>query len=734
MLPKLPKSEELAMNKAVINQTRRQFLFSTAAVGGGFAIGLRLTPAKAQTAPGDNRINLWVEIAPDDTVTIRYARSEMGQGSLTSAPQLVADELDANWDQVRCAYVDVNEHIRMNNAWGDMNTVGSRTIRNSQDYLRKAGATARAMLVAAAADAWSVPADEITVANGIVSHAGSGRESGFGALAAAAASMPVPEDVALKDPANWHIIGQSMPRVDIPASVNGSQVYGIDVSLPGMVHAAVAQCPVFGGKVRTFDATLARTRRGVIDIFAIDDGAALAVVADHWWRAKNALVEVEIDWDLQGNGAVDDASILATFKESLTASDAAVLPNASGDVDNGLASASKVLEAEYFTPWLSHAPMEPMGATVQINEGRVDVWASSQAADGDARDVARALDIPAEDVYMHRVQAGGGFGRRSGANDYCRFAALIAAALPQGTPVKLLWTREEDMQHDFYRPLGMYKLQAGLDANNNITSWKSRIASGSILNQMRGIPLQNGIDGPATEGFVHFPYQIANQRHEFKLTPTHVPLGFWRTVGWSQTPFAREQFIDELAVAAGEDPYHFRLRHMAEDELSRHILQAVAEAANWDQTPAPGYFRGIATTEPYGSYTSAVVELSVDGAGAIRIHRIIQAINPGHAVNPDNINAQLEGATVWALSAAMWGEITIERGRVKEGNFHDYRLLRLKEMPKIEVVLAPTGGFWGGVGEPGQAPVLPALCNALYAATGRRIRSLPLKHHGFSLA
>lgn len=718
------------------NPGRRHFLIATAAAGGSFALGLHLPGGKAhaQEAGAPERINVWVEIAPDDTVTIRYARSEMGQGSFTSAPQLVADELDADWEQVRVAYADVNEHIRMDNAWGDMNTVGSRTIRGSQDYLRKAGATARAMLVAAAAQTWGVPASEITVQNGLVSHPTSGRSSGFGALAALAATLPVPEDAPLKDPADWHIIGQSKPRLDIPASVNGTQVYGIDVDLPGMVYAAVAQSPVFGGKVRAFNAETARTRRGVIDVFAIDDDSAVAVVADNWWRARKALQEVIVDWDARGNSEVNDASLRALFQSELTAPEAAVLPNRSGDVNQAFSNASQVLEADYFTPWLNHATMEPMGATILISEGRVDFWASTQSADGEARTVAAALQVPPESVYFHRVQAGGGFGRRGGNGDYTRQAALIAANLPAGTPVKLLWTREEDMQHGFYRPLAMYRLKAGLDANGNITGWQTRIASGSILNQMRGVPLRDGIDGPATEGFTHLPYQVPNQLHEYKQVVTHVPLGFWRTVGWSQTPFAREQFIDELAAAAGMDPYQFRLKHMPEDELSRHILEQAAQAAGWEQAPAAGIFRGIATTEPYGSYTAAVVELSVDDAGGIKIHRIVQAINPGHAVNPDNIAAQLEGATVWALSAAMWGEITIDKGRVREGNFHDYRLLRLKEMPRIEVVIAPTGGFWGGVGEPGQAPVLPALCNAIYAATGKRIRSLPLKHQGFSLA
>ncbi|MDG2174733.1 MAG: molybdopterin-dependent oxidoreductase [Gammaproteobacteria bacterium] len=714
------------------NPSRRKFMLTSAAVSGGFALGLQM-PSKAQDVVAGSDVNIWVQISPDDTVTIKYARCEMGQGSMTSAPQMVADELDASWDQVKIEYVDVNEHIRMDRAWGAMVTVGSQTIRNSQEYLRNAGASARTMLVAAAASEWGVPQSEINVSNGVISHAASGRESGFGALAAAAASQPVPETVTLKDPADWHIIGQSPARVDIPPSVDGSQVYGVDVELPGMVYAAMATCPVFGGTVSSFDATKARTRKGVMDVVAID-GNSVVVVADNWWRANKALQEVEVNWDTNGNGNVSSETILETFKASLAASDAAPMPNNAGDADQALANAEQVLEADYFTPFLSHSPMEPMGATVRITGERVDIWASTQSPEGLVTEMVNALDVEAENVYAHRVQAGGGFGRRGGSSDYARAAALIAAELPDGIPVKMLWNREEDTQHDFYRPLAMYRLKGGLDTDGYISGWKARIASGSILNQMRGAPLRGGVDFTAVEGFTELPYNIPDQFQDFKLTPTHVPLGFWRTVGWSQTPFAREQFIDELAVAAGEDPYHFRLKHMEEDELSRHILEKVADEIGWDETPAAGIYRGIATTEPYGSYTAAAVELSVNDAGVINIHRIVQGINTGHMVNPDNVTAQLEGATVWAISAAMWGEINIEQGKVQESNFHNYRLLRMSEMPVIDTVLEATGGFWGGVGEPGQAPILPAFCNAIYAATGTRVRSLPLKHHGFTLA
>jgi len=721
---------------APISTSRRQFLFASAAISGGFALGMAMPQGKAwaAAAPDPTRVNTWVEIAADDTVTIKYARSEMGQGSLTSAPQLVADELDANWDQVRVEYVDVNEHIHMNRAWGSMQTVGSQTIRNSQSYLRQAGATARAMLVSAAAQSWKVPASEITVSNGVISHAASGKQSGFGALAALAAKQTVPAEVPLKDPSAWHIIGQSKTRIDIPASVNGTQLYGIDVSLPGMLYAAIAQSPVFGGKVASFDASAVTGKRGILNVLPIDDGKALVVVADNWWRARQALAAIQIQWDDAGNGAVNNASLRKFFQDALVATDAAPLPTNKGDASAAFAGATKVVEAEYYTPYLSHSPMEPMNATVMIKDGQAQIWASTQSADSLPGEVGKALNMPPENVIVHRVQAGGGFGRRGGTGDYGRQAALIAATLPEGTPLKLLWTREEDTQHDFYRPMAMYKVKGALDANNNIVGWQARIASGSLTKNRIGAPLQNGVDGMATEGFTRLPYRIDNVDQSFKLCDTHVPIGFWRTVGWSQTPFAREQFIDELALAAGEDPYQFRLRHMADDELSRHILEVAAKTAGWDTKPAAGVFRGIATTEPYGSFTAAVVELSVSDAGAIKVHRIVQTINPGHAVNPDNIRAQLQGATVWALSAAMWGEITIDRGRVQQANFHDYRVLRMSEMPKVDVVIAETGGFWGGVGEPGQAPLLPAFCNALAAATGKRFRNLPLKQHGFTFA
>jgi isoquinoline 1-oxidoreductase beta subunit len=725
-----------ANSKPNFRQSRRSFLISSAGAGGGFALGMHIPSAFAQKTGADpgSEVNVWVVVRPDDTVVIRYARSEMGQGSMTSAPQLVAEELDADWNKVRIEYADTNEHVRRKRAWGNMASVGSQTIRTSQEYLRKGGATARAMLAAAAATEWNVPASEVTVSNGIISHAASKKRTTFGKVASSAAKIEPPKDVVLKDPKNWKIAGKSMRRVDIPASVNGTQRYGIDTVLPGMLYAAVAQCPVYGGKARSFDDSRVKSRRGIVKVVSIDNGSAVAVVADSWWRAKEALKDVPVDWDFGRNGGVSSASIRQFFEEGLKQAESAVLPNRKGDVDQGFAGATKVLEADYFTPYLCHAPMEPMGATVHIQDGRVDVWASTQNGEATLASVAGALKVAPETVYFHKTQAGGGFGRRGGSNDFGQQAALIAQQLPKGTPVKVLWTREEDTQHDFYRPLAMYRLKAGIDAAGMPVAFTSRIASGSLFNQLLGLPLKDGIDGSATEGFSEFPYEIPNQRHEYAQRRTHVPIGFWRTVGWSQSPFAREQFIDELALAAGKDPYEYRRMLLEHEKRPLAILETVAKAAGWGKPLPQGVFRGIATTEPYGSFTSAVVELSVDKSGGIKIHRVVQAIDCGYAVNPDNIVAQIQGSTVWATTAALWGEITFKDGRAEQGNFDTYRMMRLREMPKVEVVIAPTGGFWGGVGEPGQAPLIPALCNALAAATGKRVRELPLKNQGFHLA
>ncbi|MGB7543053.1 MAG: molybdopterin cofactor-binding domain-containing protein [Burkholderiales bacterium] len=715
--------------------SRREFLKTSAAVGGGLAIGFHLPSALAAKAGAEDKgveIDAWVVIRPDDSVIIRYARAEMGQGSMTSAPMLVAEELECDWKKVRVEYASPHEHILRKRVWGDMASVGSRTIRLSQEYLRKGGATAREMLIAAAAQKWNVPATECVAASGVITHTPSGRKTSFGKVANAAARLEPPKEVKLKDPKDWKIVGKSMPRFDIPATVRGMQRYGIDTQLPGMVYAAVAQCPVFGGKLKSFDAARVQGRRGIIKVVAVDNDGAVAVIADNWWRAKEALKDLPLEWDIGANGNVSSASIME-FLRAGQAQPAAPVMRRAGDVDQALASAANVIEAEYFTPYLAHSPLEPMGCTAVIKDGRVEVWTSTQNAEGTLAVAAATAGVPLENVEVHKVQLGGGFGRRGTGQDFTRIGVSIAKTM-EGTPVKSLWTREEDTQHDFYRPVALYRLKAGLDASGNPTGWYTRIAAPSILSTLLKLPLKDGIDPTAVDGFVDFPYGVPNVRMEYAQRDTHVPVGFWRTVSSSQNPVARECFMDELAHAAGKDPYEYRRMLLAGEKRPLGVLEAVAKAAGWGNPLPQGVFRGIAVTEPFGSYTAAVIEVSVNDKGGIKIHRIVQGIDCGYAVNPDNILAQIQGSVVYALTAIMWGEITIKDGRVEQSNFHDYPMLRLKEMPRVEMVLAPTGGFWGGVGEPAQAPVAPALLNAIFAATGKRIRSLPLKNHGLTMA
>jgi isoquinoline 1-oxidoreductase beta subunit len=717
-----------------LNPSRRKFLKNSAAVGGGLVVGFHLPTALAQSgapqpAPGA-QINAWVVVRPDDAVIIRYARSEMGQGSMTSAAQLVAEELGADWKKVRVEYASTNEQVRLKRPWGDMAAVGSRTIRQSQEYLRKGGATAREMLVAAAAQDWKVPASECVAAGGVITHAPSRRKVSFGKVAAAAAKMDPPKEVALKDPKDWTIAGKPIPRVDIPDTVMGRQRYGIDAQMPGMVYAAIAQCPVFGGKAKSYDAAKIQGRRGILKTLTIDGDNAVVVVADNWWRAKEALKDVAIVWDDAGSGAVSSASIMEFLKAGFNEEVVPVAKRA-GDADKALAEAAKVVQAEYFTPFQAHCTLEPQTCTVLIKDGRVDVWTSTQNAEATHATAAGVAGVPLENVYVHRMQLGGGFGRR-GAQDYTRQATQIAKAMP-GTPVKLLWTREEDMQHDLYRPASLIRLKGGLDAAGNPVAFWTRVAAPSIIATLLKLPLKDGIDPQAVASFSDLPFSIPNVRVEYAQRNPHVPVGFWRTVGHSQNPFVRECFVDELAQAAGKDPYEFRRSMLTSAPKDLAILDAVAQKAGWGKPLPAGVFRGIAETEAYGSYVACVAELSGNAKGEIAIHRIVVGLDCGYMVNPDNITAQIQGSVVYALSALFWGDITIKDGRVEQTNFHDYRLMRLAEMPKVEIVLAPTGGFWGGVGEPANAPVAPAVCNAIFAATGKRARSHPLSKEGFSL-
>ncbi|HET7201624.1 MAG TPA: molybdopterin cofactor-binding domain-containing protein [Burkholderiales bacterium] len=720
---------------------RRKFLKHSAAIGGGLTVGFGPLGAVAQNlaqkADGGVEINAWVVVRPDDAVIIRYARAEMGQGSMTSAPMLVAEELGCDWRRVKIEYASANENVRRKRAWGDMASVGSRTIRNSQEYLRKAGATAREMLIAAAAQQWGVPATECTASESFVVHGAGPRRISFGKVADAAARLEPPKDVKLKDPKDWKLIGKPVKRIDIPDTVMGRQRYGIDTQLPGMLYAAIAQCPVFGGKIKTVDASKVAGRRGIVKVLPME--TFVAVVADNWWRAKEALRDVHVDWDVGANGNASSASLLDFYREGLNTQTEVAVARKEGDVSQALASAAKVLQAEYYTPYLAHSCMEPMGCTAVVKDGKVDVWTSTQNAEASLAVAAATAGVPLENVEVHRTQLGGGFGRRGGAQDFVRQGVAIAKAM-EGTPVKMLWTREEDTQHDFYRPASLVRMKAGLDGSGNPVAWYSRIAATSIFETLVHLPLKkpfapaDGVDPQSVASIYDIPHSIPNVQVEYAERNAYVPVGFWRTVGHSQNPFVRESFMDELANAAGKDPFEYRRALLAKSPKDLGILEATAKAAGWG-TPLPaGVFRGIAETEGYGSYTAAVAELSVDKNGEVNIRRLVLGIDPGYAVNPDNIRAQLQGSAVFMLTAMFWGEITIRDGRVEQSNFHDYRMMRLREMPRVETLIAPSGGFWGGVGEPGQASIAPAVCNAIFAATGKRIRSLPLKNHGLTLA
>ncbi|MCF8170014.1 MAG: molybdopterin-dependent oxidoreductase [Methylotenera sp.] len=715
------------MNHLPVN--RRMFL----QVSGSSAVTLSLGFVWPQSAAAadSTEVNAWIDIHPDESVVIRYARTEMGQGSRTSAPMLIAEELEVDWKKVRIVDVPAHDNLRRKRVYGDMASVGSRTIRNSQDYLRKAGAAARIMLVEAAAQRFGVAASECKASMGMVVHGASGKKLSYGQLAGDAAKLTPPKDIPLKDPKTWTLAGKSLPRVDIADIVTGKIRYGVDVQLPGMLHAAIAQSPVFGGKATLVDSSKVDNRRGIVKV--INLGEFVAVVANNWWRAKEALRDVSIEWDNGKNGSVNSAQIMQVYRDGLGHKEPAIA-RSDGDTLAALA-AGQVVEADYYTPYLAHATMEPMVCTAMWTENQLDIWASTQNPESTLAAAATTADIAQEKVRVFAMQMGGGLGRKS-PQDFTRQAVAIAMKIP-GKPVKLMWSREEDMQHDLYRPASLVRMRATVDQAGKPNALHVRVSAPSLFSQLLRMPLQNGVDQQAVACFNDHPYAIPNTLVDFAIRTTHVPVGFWRTVGHSQNPFVRECFLDELAHAAGQDPLAYRLSLLPDNEKAnrdKSILQAVAKAADWGKPLPKGVHRGIASVDGYGSWTACVCEVSVNARGEVKIHRIVIGIDPGYAVNPDNINAQLQGSVVHGLTAIFWGEMTFKDGRAEQSNFHDYRMMRMNEMPKVETVIAATGGFWGGVGEPAQAPLAPALGNALFAATGKRIRSLPLKNHGLSLA
>jgi isoquinoline 1-oxidoreductase subunit beta len=707
---------------------RRAFLASVAAVGGSLVLGfdVPLGPPLLHAETGAPEITAWIVIEPDDTVIVRVARSEMGQGSFTALPMLVAEELECDWSKVKAEFVPPEENLRRSRVWGDMSTGGSRSIRASQDYLRKAGATAREMLIAAAAGEWNVAASECRAHNSVITHVPTGRTVTFGRIARAAARVPPPKDIRLKDPKDWKLAGTPRKRLETIDKVQGKPIYAIDVRVPNMLHAAVIQSPVFGGKLKSIDETRIGGNKGVRKVVKLDD--AVAVVADHWWQAKKAVEALELTWDDGGNGEVTSRSIEEFLRGGLEAKDAGV-GRKEGDVAAGLAQAATRVEAEYAVPFLGHATLEPQNCTAHVTGDKVEVWAPTQNGEATLAAAAQAAGVPARNVVVHKCMLGGGFGRRGAMQDFVSLAVRIARQVEQ--PVKVIWTREEDTRHDFYRPVAMARMTAGLDAAGLPLAWHVRMTGPSIMGMMR--PILGRVDKHFQEGFLDdMPYDVPNYLADYAMRMTHVPVGFWRCVNHTQNCFFKESFIDELAHAAGQDPYHYRrkmLRRYPRAARFISVLDAAAAGAGWGTPPPPGVHRGIALNEVNGTYNAAVIEVSVGGGDALRIGRVVSAIDCGHVVNPMTVEMQVESATVYALTAALYGEITIKDGRVEQSNFHDYQMLRLAQMPKVETVIVPGGGFWSGVGEPPVAVVAPALCNAIFAATGKRIRSLPLKNH-----
>ncbi|MDH5247165.1 MAG: molybdopterin-dependent oxidoreductase, partial [Betaproteobacteria bacterium] len=619
--------------------SRRGFLKVSAALSGGLALEFSFPAASAVAAAGAaaTEVNAWILIHPDDRVVIRIARSEMGQGSYTALAQLVAEELDCDWAKVSAEFASPNESVRRHRVWGSMSTGGSQGVRSSQDYVRRAGASAREMLVAAAAQRWKVPAAECAATRGIVTHGPTGRKLRYGEVAAAAAKLAPPTSVRLRDPADWKIAGRPLHRLDIPDKVRGKPVFAVDVSLPGMLHASIAQCPVFGGRVANLDAGAALAMRGVKKV--VREEGFVAVVADNWWRANEALKRLKIEWDDAGNGRVDNATIATMLREGLGA---AKLPQARsmGDVQAGLAAAAKVVEAEYESPYLNHATMEPMTCAAWLKpDGFLDVWTSTQNAESSLAVAAETAGLPLEKVEVHKMMLGGGFGRRGGPQDFVRQGVAIAKAMP-GVPVKLMWSREEDMQHGFYRPASVVRMKAGLDADGSVTAMHTTIACPSILKVLMPNSLnREGIDFTAVRSFSDMPYAVANQQVDYAMRNGHVPVGFWRAPG-QQNAYYRECFVDELATAAGKDPVAFRLAMLKDGDKNRGVLEAVAKAAGWGGALPAGVHRGVAVADGFGSYAAAVAEVSVSAAGEPRVHRIVLAIDSGYVVNPDTCRAQ----------------------------------------------------------------------------------------------
>lgn len=715
-------------DQTVSEPSRRNVLGAGAA---GLLLAFSWTPMGSRmaraAAPAVLAPNAFVRVAPDNTVTVIIKHLEMGQGVYTGLSAIVAEELDADWSQMRAESAPADVKLYANLAFGMQGTGGSTAVANSWDQLRKAGATARAMLVNAAAQMWKVPANEIAVKNGVVSHAVSGKTATFGVLAQRAATLTPPADVQLKDPRAFTLLGRELPRLDNEGKTTGTAIFALDIVQPGMVYAAVAHPPRFGGVVKSVDDKVAKGVKGVIAVTQISSG--VAVVADSFWTAMKARDALQIEWDDSKAEKRSTPQIFAEYRK--IAESPGQSARKEGDVAAALKGAAKTITTDFEFPYLAHAPMEPLDAVARINADGVEVWAGCQFQTVDQGNAAKAAGVPVDKVRIHTLLAGGSFGRRANfASDFVVEAVEVAKALPQGTPVKLIWTREDDIKGGRYRPMYLHRFAAGLDAKGELVAWQHRIVGQSI---MKGTPFAGpGVDATTVEGASNLPYAVANLSVEAHTTDVGVPVLWWRSVGSTHTAYATEVFFDMVARAAGKDPLEARRAMLKDHPRHRAVLDLAAEKAGWGTKLPEGKARGIAVAESFGSYVAQVAEISRTANGGIRIDRVVCAVDCGIAVTPDVIRAQMEGGIGYGLSAILKGEVTLKDGIVEQGNFNNYDVLRINEMPKVEVHIVPSAEKPTGVGEPGVPPIGPAVANAILSLTGKAPTKLPLTASGVS--
>jgi isoquinoline 1-oxidoreductase beta subunit len=712
----------------IINLSRRAFLKTSALAGGGLILGVHL-PSLAQREEASRSggasfpLNAFVRIGQDGNVTVIVNHSEMGQGPYTSVPMMVAEELDADWSKVRYESAPVAPEYN-HSVYGIQMTGGSTSTWSEWDRVRKAGAAARQMLLAAAAETWSVSVDTCRTESNEVFHGDSGRKLSYGELAEKASLLTPPQNPPLKDPKAFKLVGKPTRRLDTPEKTNGKALFGLDVNVPGMLVAVIARPPVFGAKLKSFNADKAKASPGVQHVVEIERG--VAVVADGFWPAKRAREALEIIWE-EGPLASLASPIQREQYAALARKPGAVAMKL-GDAATALGSAARRFEAIYDLPYLAHAPMEPMNCVADVRANSAEVWTGTQFQTGDRDAIVKDTELKPEQVKLHTMLCGGGFGRRAVLDShFVREAVQISKAIQK--PVKVVWTREDDMRGGYYRPRAFHSISAGLDADGKPVAWQHRIVCQSFIvgTPFEALIVKNGVDETAVEGANDIPYEIPNLLVDWQMAPGGVPCLWLRSVGHSHNAFVVETFVDELAHAAGKDPFEFRRALLANHPRHKRVLEFVAEKAGWGKPLAEGRGRGIAMHESFGSFFAHVIEASVSKEGKVRVHRVVGVADCGPVVNPDTIRAQIEGGAVFGLTAALYGEITFEQGRVKQRNFHDYPMLRMNEMPEVEAYIVPSEERMGGVGEPGVPPIAPALANAIFAVTGKRVRRLPIR-------